>query len=141
MKGDFTIMERDLYYYIFENNQERYDEVLYSLKGLEEFTAPELITEEQRDFLRKLYLNLLFRIAFLEYRGYKDEEISRMLNLNKEFIFISLDKLFELKRIYREVLDKFIEIFEEVYKSVIVNENVQSKDYRLKKRLFNVLKK
>ena len=141
MKGDFTIMERDLYYYIFENNQERYDEVLYSLKGLEEFTALELITEEQRDFLRKLYLNLLFRIAFLEYRGYKDEEISRMLNLNKEFIFISLDKLFELKRIYREVLDKFIEIFEEVYKSVIVNENVQSKDYRLKKRLFNVLKK
>ena len=141
MKGDFTIMQRDLYYYIFENNQERYNEVLYLLKGLEEFTVPELITEEQRDFLRKMYLNLLFRIAFLEYRGYKDEEISKMLNLNKNFIFISLDNLFELKRIYREVLDKFIEIFEDVYKSVIVNDNIQAKDYSLKKRLFSVLKK
>lgn len=141
MEGDFTIMERDLYYYIFENNQERYNEVLYLLKGLEEFSVPELITEEQRDFLRKLYLNLLFRIAFLEYRGYKDEEISKMLNLNKNFIFLSLDNLFELKRVYREILDKFIEIFEEVYKSVIVNENIQAKDYNLKKRLFNVLKK
>ena len=55
MEGDFTIMERDLYYYIFENNQERYNEVLYLLKGLEEFSVPGLITEEQRDFLRKLY--------------------------------------------------------------------------------------
>ncbi|MBP3596526.1 MAG: hypothetical protein J6J60_08795 [Clostridia bacterium] len=141
MEGDFTIMERDLYYYIFENNQERYNEVLYLLKGLEEFSVPGLITEEQRDFLRKLYLNLLFRIAFLEYRGYNDEEISKMLNLNKNFIFLSLDNLFELKRVYREILDKFIEIFEEVYKSVIVNENIQAKDYNLKKRLFNVLKK
>lgn len=141
MKGDFTIMQRDLYYYIFENNQERYDEVLYSLKGLEEFTAPELITEEQRDFLRKMYLNLLFRIAFLEYRDYKDEEISKMLNLNKNFVFISLDNLFELKKIYREVLDKFIEIFEEVYKSVIVNENANAKDFKLKNKLLTFLSK
>ena len=64
-----------------------------------------------------------------------------MLNLNKNFIFLSLDNLFELKRVYREILDKCIEIFEEVYKSVIVNENIQAKDYNLKKRLFNVLKK
>ena len=141
MKGDFTIMERDLYYYIFENNQERYNEVLYLLKGLEEFSVPELITEEQRDFLRKLYLNLLFRIAFLEYRGYKDEEISKMLNLNKNFVFISLDNLFELKKIYREVLDKFIEIFEEVYKSVIVNENANAKDFKLKNKLLTFLSK
>lgn len=141
MKGDFTIMQRDLYYYIFENNQERYEEVLTLLKEMEDYNVPELITEEQRDFLRKMYLNLLFRIAFLEYRGYKDEEISIMLNLNKNFIFISLDDLFELKRIYREVLDKFIEIFEDVYKSVIVNDNIQAKDYNLKKRLFSVLKK
>lgn len=141
MKGDFTIMQRDLYYYIFENNQERYNEVLYLLKGLEEFTVPELITEEQRDFLRKMYLNLLFRIAFLEYRGYKDEEISKMLNLNKNFIFISLDNLFELKRIYREVLDKFIEIFEDVYKSVVVNENVNAKDFKLKNKLLTFLSK
>lgn len=141
MRGDFTIMQRDLYYYIFENNQERYDEVLYLLKELEELTVPELITEEQRDFLRKLYLNLLFRIAFLEYRGYKDEEISKMLNLNKNFIFLSLDNLFELKRIYRKVLDKFIEIFEDVYKSVIVNENINAKDYNLKNKLFKVLKR
>lgn len=135
MKGDFTIMERDLYYYIFENNKERYDEVLYLLKGLEEFTVPELITEEQRDFLRKLYLNLLFRIAFLEYRGYKDEEISKMLNLNKNFIFLSIDNLLEFKRIYREVLDKFIEIFEDVYKSVIINEDINEKNYKLKKKI------
>lgn len=141
MKGDFTIMQRDLYYYIFENNQERYNEVLYLLKGLEEFTVPELITEEQRDFLRKMYLNLLFRIAFLEYRGYKDEEISKMLNLNKNFVFISLDNLFELKKIYREVLDKFIEIFEEVYKSVIVNENANAKDFKLKNKLLTFLSK
>lgn len=141
MKGDFTIMERDLYYYIFENNQERYNEVLYLLKGLEEFSVPELITEEQRDFLRKLYLNLLFRIAFLEYRGYKDEEISKMLNLNKNFVFISLDNLFELKKIYREVLDKFIEIFEEVYKSVVVNENANAKDFKLKNKLLTFLSK
>lgn len=141
MKGDFTIMERDLYYYIFENNQERYNEVLYLLKGLEEFTVPELITEEQRDFLRKMYLNLLFRIAFLEYRGYKDEEISKMLNLNKNFIFLSLDNLFELKRVYREVLDKFIDIFDEVYKSVIVNENVNAKDFKLKNKLLTFLNK
>lgn len=141
MKGDFTIMQRDLYYYIFENNQERYNEVLYLLKGLEEFTVPELITEEQRDFLRKMYLNLLFRIAFLEYRDYKDEEISKMLNLNKNFVFISLDNLFELKKIYREVLDKFIEIFEEVYKSVIVNENANAKDFKLKNKLLTFLSK
>lgn len=135
MKGDFTIMERDLYYYIFENNKERYDEVLYLLKGLEEFTVPKLITEEQGDFLRKMYLNLLFRIAFLEYRGYKDEEISKMLNLNKNFIFLSIDKLLEFKRIYREVLDKFIEIFEDVYKSVIINEDINEKNYKLKKKI------
>ena len=141
MKGDFTIMQRDLYYYIFENNQERYEEVLTLLKEMEDYNVPELITEEQQDFLRKMYLNLLFRIAFLEYRGYNDEEISKMLNLNKNFIFLSLDNLFELKRVYREILDKCIEIFEEVYKSVIVNENIQAKDYNLKKRLFNVLKK
>ena len=141
MKGDFTIMQRDLYYYIFENNQERYEEVLTLLKEMEDYNVPELITEEQQDFLRKMYLNLLFRIAFLEYRGYKDEEISKMLNLNKNFIFLSLEKLFELKRTYREVLDKFIEIFEEVYKSVIVNDNIEAKDYNLKKRLFSVLKK
>lgn len=141
MKGDFTIMQRDLYYYIFENNQERYEEVLTLLKEMEDYNVPELITEEQQDFLRKMYLNLLFRIAFLEYRGYKDEEISKMLNLNKGFIFISLENLFELKRIYRKVLDKFINIFEDVYKSVIVNDNILAKDYNLKKRLFSVLKK
>lgn len=141
MKGDFTIMQRDLYYYIFENNQERYEEVLTLLKEMEDYNVPELITEEQQDFLRKMYLNLLFRIAFLEYRGYKDEEISKMLNLNKNFIFLSLEKLFELKRTYREVLDKFIEIFEEVYKSVIVNENINAKDYKLKNKLFKVLKR
>ena len=141
MKGDFTIMQRDLYYYIFENNQERYEEVLTLLKEMEDYNVPELITEEQQDFLRKMYLNLLFRIAFLEYRGYKDEEISNMLNLNKWFDFISLEKLFELKRTYRKVLDKFINIFEDVYKSVIVNDNIQAKDYNLKKRLFSVLKK
>lgn len=141
MKGDFTIMQRDLYYYIFENNQERYEEVLTLLKEMEDYNVPELITEEQQDFLRKMYLNLLFRIAFLEYRGYKDEEISKMLNLNKGFIFISLENLFELKRIYRKVLDKFINIFEDVYKSVIVNDNILAKDYSLKKRLFSVLKK
>lgn len=141
MKGDFTIMQRDLYYYIFENNQERYEEVLTLLKEMEDYNVPELITEEQQDFLRKMYLNLLFRIAFLEYRGYKDEEISKMLNLNKNFIFLSLENLFELKRTYRKVLDKFINIFEDVYKSVIVNENVNAKDYSLKKRLFSVLKK
>lgn len=141
MKGDFTIMQRDLYYYIFENNQERYEEVLTLLKEMEDYNVPELITEEQQDFLRKMYLNLLFRIAFLEYRGYKDEEISKMLNLNKNFIFLSLEKLFELKRTYRKVLDKFINIFEDVYKSVIVNDNIEAKDYNLKKRLFSVLKK
>lgn len=141
MKGDFTIMQRDLYYYIFENNQERYDEVLTLLKGMEDYNVPELITEEQQDFLRKMYLNLLFRIAFLEYRGYKDEEISKMLNLNKGFVFISLENLFEFKRTYRKVLDIFINIFEDVYKSVIVNDNIQAKDYSLKKRLFSVLKK
>lgn len=135
MKGDFTIMERDLYYYIFENNQERYNEVLDLLKGLEEFAVPKLITEEQRDFLRKLYLNLLFRIAFLEYRGYKDEEISKMLNLNRNFIFLSIDNLLEFKKIYREVLDKFIEIFEDVYKSVIINEDINEKNYKLKKKI------
>ena len=141
MKGDFTIMQRDLYYYIFENNQERYEEVLTLLKEMEDYNVPELITEEQQDFLRKMYLNLLFRIAFLEYRGYKDEEISKMLNLNKNFIFLSLENLFELKRTYRKVLDKFINIFEDVYKSVIVNDNILAKDYSLKKRLFSVLKK
>lgn len=141
MKGDFTIMQRDLYYYIFENNQERYEEVLTLLKEMEDYNVPELITEEQQDFLRKMYLNLLFRIAFLEYRGYKDEEISKMLNLNKNFIFLSLENLFELKRTYRKVLDKFINIFEDVYKSVIVNDNIEAKDYNLKKRLFSVLKK
>lgn len=141
MKGDFTIMQRDLYYYIFENNQERYEEVLTLLKEMEDYNVPELITEEQQDFLRKMYLNLLFRIAFLEYRGYKDEEISKMLNLNKNFIFLSLEKLFELKRTYRKVLDKFINIFEDVYKSVIVNDNILAKNYSLKKRLFSVLKK
>lgn len=141
MKGDFTIMQRDLYYYIFENNQERYEEVLTLLKEMEDYNVPELITEEQQDFLRKMYLNLLFRIAFLEYRGYKDEEISKMLNLKKNFIFLSLENLFELKRTYRKVLDKFINIFEDVYKSVIVNDNIEAKDYNLKKRLFSVLKK
>lgn len=141
MEGDFTIMERDLYYYIFENNQERYEEVLTLLKEMEDYNVPELITEEQQDFLRKMYLNLLFRIAFLEYRGYKDEEISKLLNLNKNFIFLSLENLFELKRTYRKVLDKFINIFEDVYKSVIVNDNIEAKDYNLKKRLFSVLKK
>lgn len=141
MKGDFTIMQRDLYYYIFENNQERYDEVLTLLKEMEDYNVPELITEEQQDFLRKMYLNLLFRIAFLEYRGYKDEEISKMLNLNKGFAFISLESLFEFKRTYRKVLDKFINIFEEVYKSVIVNENINAKDYKLKNKLFKVLKR
>ena len=55
MKGDFTIMQRDLYYYIFENNQERYEEVLTLLKEMEDYNVPELITEEQQDFLRKMY--------------------------------------------------------------------------------------
>ena len=68
MKGDFTIMQRDLYYYIFENNQERYEEVLTLLKEVEDYNVLELITEEQQDFLRKMYLNLLFRIAF--FSGY-----------------------------------------------------------------------
>ena len=141
MKGDFTIMQRDLYYYIFENNQERYEEVLTLLKEMEDYNVPELITEEQQDFLRKMYLNLLFRIAFLEYRGYKDEEISKMLSLNKNFIFLSLENLFELKKTYRKVLDKFINIFEDVYKSVIVNENVNAKDFKLKNKLLTFLSK
>lgn len=141
MKGDFTNMQRDLYYYVFENNQERYDEVLNLLKEYEEYSVPGLITDEQKDFLRKMYLTLLFRIAFLEYRGYKDEEISNMLNLNTNFKFMPIEKLFELKRTYRKVLDKFINMFEEIYESVTVNEDTQAKDYNLKKRIFNVLKK
>ena len=141
MNADLTNMQRDLYYYIFENNQERYDEVLNLLKEMEEYSIPELISDEQRDFLRKMYLTLLFRIAFLEYREYKDEEISKMLNLNTNFKFMPIEKLFELKRTYRKVLDKFINIFEDVYKSVIIKDDLNAKDYKLKNRLFNVLKK
>ena len=113
--------DKDLFYYMFENNFTKYNEVMHLIQNLEEIN-PEGITDEQISFVRDLYFRLLFRIAVLEYKNYSNVEVARMLNLDENIEIFDVNKVKQLKRKFRVVIDRIREELEETKKEVIVKE-------------------
>lgn len=113
--------DKDLFYYMFENNSTKYNEVMRLIQNLEEIDT-EGITDEQLSFVRDFYFRLLFRIAVLEYKNYSNAEIARMLNLDENIQLFDVNKVKQLKRKFRVVIDKIREELEETKKEVIVKE-------------------
>lgn len=113
--------DKDLFYYMFENNSAKYNEVMYLIQNLEEINS-EGITDEQLSFVRDFYFRLLFRIAVLEYKNYSNAEIARMLNLDENIQLFDVNKVKQLKRKFRVVIDKIREELEKTKKEVIVKE-------------------
>lgn len=113
--------DKDLFYYMFENNSTKYNEVMHLIQNLEEIN-PEGITDEQLSFVRDLYFRLLFRIAVLEYKNYSNVEVARMLNLDENIEIFDVNKVKQLKRKFRVVIDRIREELEETKKEVIVKE-------------------
>ena len=113
--------EKDLFYYMFENNSTKYNEVMHLIQNLEEIN-PEGITDEQISFVRDFYFRLLFRIAVLEYKNYSNAEVVRMLNLDENIEIFDISKVKQLKRKFRVVIDRIREELEETKKEVIVKE-------------------
>ena len=103
--------DRDLFYYMIENNFTKYNEVMHLIQNLEEIN-PEGITDEQLSFVRDLYFRLLFRIAVLEYKNYANVEVARMLNLDENIEIFDVNKVKQLKRKFRVVIDKIREELE-----------------------------
>lgn len=117
--------EKDLFYYMIENNEKKYNEILELIKEKE--NIEENATGEHKVFLRDFYMRLLFRIAVLEYKGYSDTNIADMLNLNNNVEVFDIEKIQEIKGKYRDILDKFYNDLEEMYKNVTVNEEIEIK--------------
>ena len=113
--------DKDLFYYMFENNSTKYNEVMHLIQNLEEIN-PEGITDEQISFVRDFYFRLLFRIAVLEYKNYSNVEVVRMLNLDENIGIFDVNKVKQLKRKFRVVIDRIREELEEIKKEVIVKE-------------------
>ena len=113
--------DKDLFYYMFENNSTKYNEVMHLIQNLEEIN-PECITDEQISFVRDFYFRLLFRIAVLEYKNYSNAEVARMLNLDENIEIFDVNKVKQLKRKFRVVIDRRREELEETKKEVIVKE-------------------
>lgn len=113
--------DKDLFYYMFENNSTKYNEVMHLIQNLEEIN-PEGITDEQISFVRDFYFRLLFRIAVLEYKNYSNAEVARMLNLDENIEIFDVNKVKQLKRKFRVVIDRIREELEEIKKEVIVKE-------------------
>ena len=113
--------DKDLFYYMFENNSTKYNEVMHLIQNLEEIN-PEGITDEQISFVRDFYFRLLFRIAVLEYKNYSNAEVARMLNLDENIEIFDVNKVKQLKRKFRVVIDRIREELEETKKEVIVKE-------------------
>lgn len=124
------MIEKDLFYYMVESKEKTYKEVLDSIDELKNINV-EGITDEQILFIKDIYARLLFRIAVLEYRGYSDLEITKMLNINEEIELFTLEKIQKLKGQYRTILDKFYDILENMYKNVTINEDIS---FNLKKK-------
>lgn len=113
--------DKDLFYYMFENNSTKYNEVMNLIQNLEEIEA-EGITDEHLSFVRDFYFRLLFRIAVLEYKNYSNSEVARMLNLDENIQIFDISKVKQLKKKFRVVIDKIREELEETKKEVIVKE-------------------
>lgn len=124
------MIEKDLFYYMVESKEKTYKEVLDSIDELKNINV-EGVTDEQVLFIKDIYARLLFRIAVLEYRGYSDLEITKMLNINEEIELFTLEKIQKLKGQYRTILDKFYDILENMYKNVTINEDIS---FNLKKK-------
>lgn len=120
------MIEKDLFYYMVESNEKTYKEVLDLIDELKNINV-EGITDEQVLFIKDIYARLLFRIAVLEYKGYTDIEITKMLNINEEIELFTIEKVQNLKGKYRTILDIFYEMLEKLYKNVTVNEDINVK--------------
>ena len=64
--------KRDLFYYVFENNEKDYIEITNLIIEIDGFDG---VTDERELFLKDLYFRILFEIAFMENANYTDDEI------------------------------------------------------------------
>lgn len=119
------MIEKDLFYYMVESKEKTYKEVFDSIDELKNITV-EAITDEQVLFVKDIYARLLFRIAVLEYRGYTDMEITKMLNVYEEIELFTLEKIQKLKGKYRTILDMFYDMLDKTYKNVTINEDINA---------------
>ena len=106
--------KRDLFFYLVEENEERYNHFCQKLDA-----DNKKKTEEQIVFIKDFYLRLLFRIALLEFKQISDNEIIESLNLDSDIIIFDLEKLQKTKGRYRNILDDFYKIFEDTYSKAI----------------------
>lgn len=134
------MIEKDLFYYMVESKGNTYKEVLDSIDELKNITA-EGITDEQVLFVKDIYARLLFRIAVLEYRGYTDIEITKMLNINEEIELFTLEKVQKLKGQYRTILDMFYDMLDKTYKNVTVNEDINLVSKKKSSKFYDFMKK
>ena len=119
--------DKDLFYYMFENNSTKYNEVMHLIQNLEEIDS-EGITDEQLSFVRDFYFRLFFRIAVLEYKNYSNAEVAKMLNLDENIEIFDAIKVKQIKRKFRVVIDKIREELEKTKKEIIVKEEEKLTD-------------
>lgn len=119
--------DKDLFYYMFENDFTKYNEVMSLIQNLEEIDSAR-ITDEQLSFVRNFYFRLLFRIAVLEYKNYSNTEIAKMLNLDENIQIFDIGKVKQLKRKFRVVIDKIRDELEKTKKEIIVKEEIKKTD-------------
>lgn len=112
--------KKDLFYYMIENNKEKYDEIICELE--KKIMVNKKITEEHLIFLNDFYMKLLFRISVMNFKGYSDSEIAKLLNLNKSIEIFNIKKIRQIKNEYRNILDIFFYMLEDTYKKVVINE-------------------
>lgn len=112
-------MERDLFYYVFENNEKRYSEIFNLIGSIEDMQN---LTDEELIFLKDFYFRLLFRIAVLEYKGNNNLEIVNSLNIVNGVELLDENKVEKLKNKFIIVIDKMKEILEELFTETISNE-------------------
>lgn len=102
--------KRDLFYYVFENNEKDYTEISNLILEIACFSN---LTEERELYLKDLYFRILFGIALLEKANYANEEIIKDFeNLFDE------NKLNEIRNKFSIVIDMIKEKLNQVEQNV-----------------------
>ncbi len=114
--------KRDLFYYIFDTNNEKYNEIYNLILSVEDKIEYD-ITDEQLLFMRDFILRLLFRIAILEYKGYKTINISKMMSIDDKICILNVEQIKDLKNKYKKAIEIIKEYIGKIYNNVTIGIN------------------
>ena len=112
-------IEKDLFYYIFENDENAYNEITNLII---ELSDTEIDVKENEIFLKDFYFRLLFKIAIMEHKGDSIDEIITLLNISKNIKIFDSHNIEQLLRKYSIVIDKIKEYILKLEKDIIIKD-------------------